>query len=82
MIRKNVWMKPFIVLDEINKEKAILPNVYKAALYQNGTAQHVKNQMERGRLAYGRYRTFPYNEITWNNLIGYKKIEVNDGDTC
>lgn len=78
MMRKNVWMKPFIVLDEVNKEKAILPDIYEAALYQNGTSQHVKNQMARGSLAYGRYRTLSYNETTWKNLKGYKKVETND----
>lgn len=78
-MRKNVWWKPFIVLDEVKKEKAILPNVYEAALYQNGTAQHVKNQMARGSLAYGRYRTLSYDEKSWNNLKGYKKVEVING---
>lgn len=79
MMRKNVWMKPFIVLDEVNKEKTILPDIYEAALYQNGTSQHVKNQMARGSLAYGRYRTLSYDETSWNNLKGYKKVEVING---
>lgn len=79
-MRKTVWWKPFIVLDEIERVKAILPDVYEAALYQHGTSQHVKNQMARGRLAYGRYRTLSYDETTWKNLKGYKTVKVNDGD--
>lgn len=79
MGKKNIWNKPFIVLDEIEKEKSVHPNIYEAALYQNGTTQNVKNHMVKGNLAYGRYRTISYDSMTWRNLKGYKEKKVEYG---